>query len=107
MSAVKTLPKRVGAILSDSINKHFVSFCVVFRASVQELNWHTVYNYKSSSFSVHRPLHKTMSTIFFALQREKAANTDILQCKYYDIRWTGQVDEIYFTKKTTFGNKFF
>jgi hypothetical protein len=43
MSDVNVVRKRAGIILSDGINKYFLSFLCVFMASVRELNCHTVY----------------------------------------------------------------
>jgi hypothetical protein len=43
MSDVNVVRKRAGTILSGSINRYFYLFCVVFMASVRELNCHTVY----------------------------------------------------------------
>jgi hypothetical protein len=43
MSDVNFVRKRAGTILSDGINKYFYLFCVVFMASVREINCHTFY----------------------------------------------------------------
>jgi hypothetical protein len=43
MRDVNVVRKWAVTILSDGINKYFLSFCVVFMASVPELNCHTVY----------------------------------------------------------------
>jgi hypothetical protein len=43
MSDVNVPRKRARTILSDGINKYFLSFLCGFMASVRELNCHTVY----------------------------------------------------------------
>jgi hypothetical protein len=45
MSNVNIAQKWAGIILSDGINKYFLSFLCVFTASVWELHCHTVYNF--------------------------------------------------------------
>jgi hypothetical protein len=49
MSDVDVGQKRAGTILSDGINTYFFClFCVVFMASVRELNCHTVYTHRQT-----------------------------------------------------------
>jgi hypothetical protein len=43
MRKLNVVQKRAGTILSDDIDKYCLSFCVVFMASVRELNCHNVY----------------------------------------------------------------
>jgi hypothetical protein len=42
MSEVNVVLQWTGTVLSDDINKYFLYFCVIFIASVGEINCHTV-----------------------------------------------------------------
>jgi hypothetical protein len=57
----------VGTVLSDGVNKYFLAFCVVFMASVRELNCHTCVSTWFSQFCLRSSILIFTDFIFSSL----------------------------------------